>query len=77
MFGDGKEVGTLYYLTGSQVFQTMKDVSESLAGRIGILDLYGFSIRELEGIEETIFVPDINLLKNKERVQTKLTSKIF
>ena len=52
MFGDGKEVGTLYYLTGSQVFQTMKDVSESLAGRIGILDLYGFSIRELEGLEE-------------------------
>ena len=42
MFGDGKEVGTLYYLTGSQVFQTMKNVSESLAGRIGILDLYGF-----------------------------------
>ena len=77
MFGDGKEVGTLYYLTGSQVFQTMKNVSESLAGRIGILDLYGFSNRELEAIEENIFIPDINLLKNKERVETKLTSKIF
>lgn len=77
MFGDGKEVGTLYYLTGSQVFQTMKNVSESLAGRIGILDLYGFSNRELEAIEESIFIPDINLLKNKERVETKLISKIF
>lgn len=77
MFGDGKEVGTLYYLTGSQVFQTMKNVSESLAGRIGILDLYGFSNRELEGLGETAFIPDINLLKTKERVETKLTSKIF
>ena len=36
MFGDGKKVGTLYYLTGSQVFQTMKNVIESLAGRGGI-----------------------------------------
>lgn len=77
MFGDGKEVGTLYYLTGSQVFQTMKDVSESLAGRIGILDLYGFSTRELNGIEESIFIPDINILKNKETVTRETTKKIF
>lgn len=77
MFEDGQEVGTLYYLTGSQVFQTMKNVSESLAGRIGILDLYGFSTRELEEVEEPIFIPDIALLKNKKRVQTKLTSKIY
>ena len=77
MFEDGQEVGTLYYLTGSQVFQTMKNVSESLAGRIGILDLYGFSTRELEEVEEPIFIPDISLLKNKQRVQTKLTSKIY
>ena len=77
MFGDGKNVGTLYYLTGSQIFQTMKNVSESLAGRIGILDLYGFSARELENIEEPLFIPDINLLKNKKRIQTKTTSEIF
>ena len=77
MFGDKKEAGTLYYLTGSQVFQTMKNVSESLAGRIGVLDLYGFSTRELENIEEEIFIPDINLLKNKEKVKTKLTSQIY
>lgn len=77
MFGDGKEVGTLYYLTGSQIFQTMSDVSESLAGRIGILDLYGFSTRELESKEEPIFIPDINLLKNKAKIETKLTMEIF
>ena len=77
MFGDGKPVNTLYYLTGSQVFQTMENVSESLAGRIGILDLYGFSTRELENLEETIFVPNIEILKNKEKTKTKSTRKIF
>ena len=77
MFGDGKSVGTLYYLTGLQVFQTMKNVSESLAGRIGILDLYGFSEREIESKQEPIFLPNIEVLKNKERVATKPTSEIF
>ena len=77
MFGDGKKVGTLYYLTGSQAFQTMQNVSESLAGRVGILDLYGFSQREIENKEETIFLPDITILKNKERTRTKTTSEIF
>lgn len=77
LFGDGKNVGTLYYLTGSQVFQTMQNVSESLAGRIGILDLYGFSEREIENKEETIFLPDIKILKNKERTRTKTTSELF
>ena len=77
MFGNGNEVGTLYYLTGSQIFHTMKNVSESLAGRIGILNLYGFSIREIENLSEPIFVPDIHLLRKKERTKTKSTREIF
>jgi len=77
MFGDGKEVETMYFLTGSQVFQTMANVSESLAGRMGILDLYGFSTRELEGVEETIFIPDISILKQKEKVKKLSTKKLF
>ncbi len=39
----------LFWLTGSQTFQVMKGVSESLAGRIGIVKLLGFSRRELIG----------------------------
>lgn len=77
MFGDGEEVGTMYYLTGSQVFQTMEDVSESLAGRVGILDLYGFSTRELNDMEESLFIPDIELLKKKEKVKKVSTRQIF
>lgn len=36
-------------LTGSQTYQLMKGVSESLAGRIGILEMSGLSVRELIG----------------------------
>ena len=39
----------LYFLTGSQQFHLMKNVSESLAGRIGILHLMGLSMREING----------------------------
>lgn len=36
-------------LTGSQTYHLMKGVSESLAGRIGILEMSGLSLRELIG----------------------------
>ncbi|MBE6818961.1 MAG: ATP-binding protein, partial [Ruminococcaceae bacterium] len=36
-----------FYMCGSQQFKMMKGVSESLAGRIGLLTLLGFSLREI------------------------------
>ena len=39
-----------FYLSGSQQFEMMKNVSESLAGRLGILNLPGVSLRELYGV---------------------------
>ena len=39
-----------FFLSGSQQFEKMKNVSESLAGRLGILTLPGLSLRELYGI---------------------------
>ncbi len=38
-----------YWLTGSQQFQLMKNVSESLAGRVGIMQLLGLSRMESSG----------------------------
>jgi len=48
-----------FWLTGSQQFQLMKGVSESLAGRIGIVELLGFSRREAigKGDKSTPFLP--------------------
>lgn len=42
-----------YYLSGSQAFQMMKNVSESLSGRIGIVTLLGLSLRERMGVRLT------------------------
>lgn len=36
----------LFYMCSSQQFKMMKNVSESLAGRIGLVTLLGFSLRE-------------------------------
>lgn len=38
-----------YWLTGSQQFHLMKNISESLAGRVGFIDLMGLSLTELSG----------------------------
>ena len=77
MFNGGKKVGTLYYLTGSQVFQTMKNISESLSGRVGIFDLYAFSDREINGMKEDVFLPDIEKLKKTEKLKQVSIIKIF
>lgn len=48
----------LFYLSGSQQFKMMKNVGESLAGRLGILNLLGLSLREIGGVQFTEpFVP--------------------
>lgn len=77
MFGDGTPVNTLYYLTGSQIFETMENVTESLAGRVGIIDLYPLSTREICNSPEEIFIPDINILKKKQPLKYEYMNNIF
>ncbi|MGN0797604.1 MAG: ATP-binding protein [Christensenellales bacterium] len=40
----------LFWLTGSEQFSMMKNITESLAGRIGIMTLYPLSISEISGV---------------------------
>jgi predicted AAA+ superfamily ATPase len=48
----------LYLLTGLQHFHLMKDVSESLSGRVGIVELSPLSLREIQGVDfHKHFVP--------------------
>lgn len=53
-------------LTGSQTYELMRGVSESLAGRIGILEMAGLSLRELAGgsRREGKYIPQ--LLKKRD-----------
>ena len=46
---DGDRRPGSFWLTGSQPFHLMKGVSETLAGRVGIVQLLGFSRRESMG----------------------------
>ena len=47
---DESEERGLFWLTGSQQYNMMKNVRETLAGRIGILELYSLSKNEVDGI---------------------------
>ncbi len=60
MAADKEQKPGMFWLTGSQQFQLMKGVSESLAGRVGIVQLMGFSSRETrgEGLSVFPFLPE-------------------
>ncbi|MBP5419451.1 MAG: ATP-binding protein [Bacteroidales bacterium] len=66
-----------YFLTGSQMFHLMKNVSESLAGRVGITALYGLSRAEIEEREETVFLPTNNFPLQSNETITSVFDKIY
>ena len=78
MCDDSDETG-LFWLTGSQQFSMMKNVRESLAGRIGILELFSLSRSEIEG---TIFADELDfslpcLLARQTRVKKNNILDVF
>lgn len=54
-----------FWITGSQVFRLMKNVSESLAGRVGIINLLGLSDAEIYQEPSEPFSPDTSYLMNR------------
>lgn len=65
-FEDGSNKG-MYVLTGSQEFNLMQGVTESLAGRVGIIRMLPLSLNEIRGREETPFKVDFesNILRSR------------
>lgn len=60
-------------LTGSQTFQLMNNVSETLAGRIGIIELTSLSLREIKNDPfDNPVVPDDSYL-NASRLQMSIS----
>ena len=51
-----------FWLTGSHAFDLMENVTESLAGRIAIVHLLGFSHAEVAGLGAGAFVPEEKFL---------------
>jgi len=67
----GENCNGLYWLTGSQKFHMMKDIADSLAGRIAIFELSSFSAAEIDGFTAEIFSPEIDAVKTRARQRKK------
>ena len=76
---DRASTNGLFWLTGSRQFSMMKNVSESLAGRVAILDLQGISLAEEQGRPQTPpFIPKTEVLNERKKIAEPLgTEEIF
>lgn len=70
----GENCAGLFWLTGSQKFQMMQGVAESLAGRVAVLDMSSLSAAEIEGRSCAPFQPDPASLR--ERLKSSLHKDI-
>lgn len=61
---ENKDSSGLFWLTVSEKFQMMKGISDSLAGRVAIFEMSSLSHQELKGINNGIFNPELDVLKN-------------
>ena len=57
----------MYILTGSQMFRLMKNVSESMAGRVSIIHMLPLSRSEILNRDEILFNFDINKIEERAR----------
>ena len=63
----GEERQLMYILTGSNRFELQEGISESLAGRCGVIEMSSFSMAEKTGYEGLPFDPIIENLISRER----------
>ena len=59
-----------FWLTGSQIFNLMKGVQESLAGRVAVLSLSSLSQTEIYGGEDSPFQLDLKQLTDRKEGRT-------
>ena len=65
---DNTEKMSNFYLTGSQKLQLMEGISESLAGRVSVVELDGLSMREIYNISfNKHFVPTKDYIDEREK----------
>ena len=75
MYADNGAQNGDIWLTGSQRLPLMQGVTESLAGRVGIIDLQGLSANEINGTDNTKpFLPEVELLFEPHEPRQKMQS---
>ncbi|WP_300715110.1 ATP-binding protein [uncultured Acetatifactor sp.] len=69
---DESEEKGLFFLSGSQPFHLMQNVSESLSGRIGIIELSGLSMREcMRDAFNSHFLPTMEYVIERKKTLKK------
>ena len=61
---DKEQKNGMYWLTGSQQFHLMKNASDSLAGRVGIINLNSFTYSEIIQNENKKLFDPIDIRKS-------------
>ncbi len=74
---DKENKNGMYWLTGSQQFHLMKNVSESLAGRVGIVNLNSFTYSEIVRNTSKLLFDPLELKKADKINVNKLFEIIF
>jgi predicted AAA+ superfamily ATPase len=78
MHADKHRTNGSFWLTGSQVFHMMKNASESLAGRVGIVHLFGLSNSEITGTLFDSFTTDTTeLMKRLDSAHRMTLPEVF
>ena len=66
-----------FYLTGSQKMDLIENSSESLAGRVSVVELEGLSLREIYDIDYTHhFVPTADYLSSRDPCGYQLDNRV-
>lgn len=67
-----------FWLTGSQMFRMMKNVTESLAGRVGVVPMLGLSSAEIDGRHPGEFTVDMAALTARmNEAKPKTVTEVF
>ncbi len=78
----GEDNRGMFWITGSQKFKMMKNISDSLAGRIAVFEMAGLSTGEIEGRAPILFDPSVDVLRkrlpmNKKKNIHQIYDRIF
>lgn len=66
---EDKDNNGLFWLTSSQKFKMMENVSESLAGRVSLYELSSLSFKEIYGVDDSgPFSPNLEVIKAKKPI---------
>jgi predicted AAA+ superfamily ATPase len=79
MYADKAKKDGLFWLTGSQKYRLIHGVQESMAGRVAILSMLGFSYREIINQPYTSkpFLPSMALIKKQPSGKPLTSSELY